>query len=551
VPSLTLRRSLALVAATCLVPLSVLAPAPDALAVGPECDRHAKTLTKQAKRAALKNRAALTRGNCGYRYHAGPQASRVKLTEHKGGLLIRDTGTRAWKRVAAPCERRKVSRGVAAWCPLPETTPPDGAVLVEVWLRGGHDHLDASALSESYQVSALMGGGRDVVLGGAGHDFVDGGSGRDRIRGGGGNDLLRGGGGDDEIDGGPGQDSIRAGAGADAVTSGDSERDVVDCGAGRDRLLADPVDERRGCEQVTRYVPPDGGSGGGDSSGGGTGGGDSTGGDQGPGGDYDPATWGSGPIAFGDATTDLPKEPGKYPGHGPSKPYVHQIMIGGVVPLKDEAIINPVPNGYLFRAGQQHNDLTIKVVDGRLHFLDEGTLRWKWLPAECQKLQVPRGVGASCVIPQFFTESNPMLIEVWPRLGDDTLDTTALSAAFDVTFLGDWGHDTVYLGAGNNFVNAAQDKDLVYGGSGNDWLRGGLHDDVMHGGAGNDYMVGQDGNDTLYGGAGDDALYGSEGADKLHTGTGSDRANCGSGTDSAWVLFGDRVNSNCENVTRS
>ena len=72
----------------------------------------------------------------------------------------------------------------------------------------------------------------------------------------------------------------------------------------------------------------------------------------------------------------------KMPGIDPDK-------VGDVVPLKDQAIINPVPNGYLVRAGQQDSDMTMEVVDGRLQVIDTGTLEWKWLPSECRELDVP------------------------------------------------------------------------------------------------------------------------------------------------------------------
>jgi hypothetical protein len=215
---------------------------------------------------------------------------------------------------------------------------------------------------------------------------------------------------------------------------------------------------------------------------------------------------------------------------------VQQIMIDGVVPLKDQAIVNPVPNGYLYRAGQQDSDLSMSVVDGRLQLLDRGTAEWKYLPPECRALTVSRGVGASCVIPSFFTEAAPMLIEVWPRLGNDVVDSSALSAAFDLSVLGDRGNDTAYLGAGNDFFNGAQDDDTVYGGDGRDWLRTGLGADFIDGQGGGDALLGVDDDDVIHGGAGNDDLAGGPGDDQLHDGDGDDRVSCGDGIDIAWVL---------------
>lgn len=132
---------------------------------------------------------------------------------------------------------------------------------------------------------------RDDIDGGAGDDDIRGTGGADRIAGGAGNDRLRGNGGNDRIDGGAGRDTVAGGdgrdvvlggAGADAVTGeGGSGEDAaraavdrllggpgndllrsvdprspraerVDCGTGRDRLIADRLDRPTGCERVTR-----------------------------------------------------------------------------------------------------------------------------------------------------------------------------------------------------------------------------------------------------------------------------------------------------------
>ena len=250
-------------------------------------------------------------------------------------------------------------------------------------------------------------------------------------------------------------------------------------------------------------------------------------------------------AAFEDATMSLPRETSGTPGLGPHRPYVQYIPIGGVVPLKDQALINPTKHGYLFRAGQQDSHVTVTMSAGRLQFVDTGTESWKWLPKRCQRLDVPQGVGASCTIAERFTLAAPMLVEVWPRLGNDVLDATALPALFDVSFLGDAGDDVAYLGAGDDFVNGAQDEDSAYGGDGRDWIRTGLADDFIDGGSGDDYLVGVDAHDTIYGGDGDDRLYGIDGDDELFAGAGRDFVSCGNGTDTATFKSGDRTSA-CE-----
>lgn len=236
---------------------------------------------------------------------------------------------------------------------------------------------------------------------------------------------------------------------------------------------------------------------------------------------------------YEDATMQLPRSTSPYAGVGPHRPYVQEILIGGVVPLKNEALVNKTAHGFLFRAGQQDSDLTITYAGGRLRFVDTGTASLKWLPRACTRLVVPQGIGASCAIASKFTSAAPMLVEVWPRLGNDTVDSSALPALFDVSMLGDGGADVANFGAGDDFFNGAQDGDRVSGGGGRDWLRGGLADDDIDGGADADYLVGANENDTISGGSGDDRLYGTAGNDTLFAGDGHNYVSCGDGSDRA------------------
>ncbi len=83
--------------------------------------------------------------------------------------------------------------------------------------------------------------GNDELYGYAGRDCLDGGSGKDRISGGAGDDRLKGGG---------GADVVLGGAGRDTIDVKDGTVDRVDCGDGRDVVIADARDRLKHCEAV-------------------------------------------------------------------------------------------------------------------------------------------------------------------------------------------------------------------------------------------------------------------------------------------------------------
>ena len=94
------------------------------------------------------------------------------------------------------------------------------------------------------------GRGSDNLLGGSGNDFADGDRGSDNISGADGNDFLSDGG----VLGGA-KDNLSAGDGNDVIWTFNesSKRDVVTCGGGFDRVLADRADMvAPDCERVAR-----------------------------------------------------------------------------------------------------------------------------------------------------------------------------------------------------------------------------------------------------------------------------------------------------------
>jgi Ca2+-binding RTX toxin-like protein len=92
----------------------------------------------------------------------------------------------------------------------------------------------------------------DRMIGTALNEKFYGGAGNDTIDGKAGNDLLDGGAGDDKLTGGAGKDVFKGGAGKDRIYAYDKKAEVVDCGSGRDTVVADKKDRLRHCEKVKR-----------------------------------------------------------------------------------------------------------------------------------------------------------------------------------------------------------------------------------------------------------------------------------------------------------
>lgn len=239
------------------------------------------------------------------------------------------------------------------------------------------------------------------------------------------------------------------------------------------------------------------------------------------------------PVAHADPVTELT-------GDGPK-----------VIPLKNMAMVTKTKWGLRYTAGQQDGHLTVtySYADGTIRFADTGTEKWRTLSKLCTKERVDVGVAASCRLPSSYRDGRTMFVEIWPRLGDDYVDASSMPAEFRMWVLADQGDDTVYTGAGDDFVNGASGDDTVFGGDGDDWLRTGKDDDVIYGQGGNDRLVGVSGADKVHGGDGNDSVEGGTGNDQLWADLGSDKVLCGSGSDDAWMKADDRA-SGCESVNR-
>ncbi|MEK7422644.1 MAG: calcium-binding protein, partial [Actinomycetota bacterium] len=126
------------------------------------------------------------------------------------------------------------------------------------------------------------------------------------------------------------------------------------------------------------------------------------------------------------------------------------------------------------------------------------------------------------------------------------------------TIYGGAGRDWLTAGAGDDYVDGGIGDDLLVGEGGSDILIGGAGDDLidgdsidtptslvgddyLDGGAGEDTLIGGGGNDVLIGGTEKDALYGGLGDDLLFGGTADDILNGGTGKDTYFYNRGDGV----------
>jgi Ca2+-binding RTX toxin-like protein len=121
----------------------------------------------------------------------------------------------------------------------------------------GKDVLEGSAGNDTESggtgADRLSGGsGRDRLSGGTGNDSVNGGSGNDTLSGNAGNDTLGGSTGNDRISGGSGKNKYSGGPGDDTINARNRRAETIDCGSGRDTVVADRNDRVKRCERVTR-----------------------------------------------------------------------------------------------------------------------------------------------------------------------------------------------------------------------------------------------------------------------------------------------------------
>ena len=169
-----------------------------------------------------------------------------------------------------------------------------------------------------------------------------------------------------------------------------------------------------------------------------------------------------------------------------------------------QALIIRTAYGYRFISGSNGARLRITEANGRLRFRDSGLRSWKSLPGSCRKAKASQGRAASCAVPGGASTRNPVLLEIRPRLGNDVVDGRGLPARIEMAVLADAGRDTIYGGAGNDYLGGAMDRDRAFGGAGKDWMRGGDGRDRLFGGPHSDWIIGLEGRDRIAGGGGRD-----------------------------------------------
>lgn len=183
--------------------------------------------------------------------------------------------------------------------------------------------------------------------------------------------------------------------------------------------------------------------------------------------------------------------------------------------MPNQSLIAVSKWGLRYVAGKQDNNVTVtQVGENKLLFTDTGSRSWKRLAHACDRVKADRGIAAVCRIPPRFRDDRRMFLEIWPRLGDDTVDMSSLPRRYRAWVLVDDGRDIVHVGAGNDFVNGAKGDDRVHAGGGSDWVRTGPGNDLLWGEGGNDELKGVENNDFIHGGLGADEVDGGPGRDR-------------------------------------
>jgi Ca2+-binding RTX toxin-like protein len=128
----------------------------------------------------------------------------------------------------------------------PNTANNHAAAMIPT-LRAGACKNNANGTGDPDKLVGTRFG--DKIAGFGGADVIKGLAGDDCLYGGPGNDKLSGGPGNDKLAGGPGTNTYSGGAGRDTISARNRRRETVNCGPGKDSVVADKVDKLVGCER--------------------------------------------------------------------------------------------------------------------------------------------------------------------------------------------------------------------------------------------------------------------------------------------------------------
>jgi len=343
-------------------------------------------------------------------------------------------------------------------------------------LRGTTAAVTFSFVISTAGTSQSIGGGgtvnnveRGLIWGGSGNDAFTGGVLEDDLYGGGGNDTLDGGASHDVLVGGAGADIIHGGDDYDVIKGDDPS--IVGLAEGNDQLFGDA-----GNDELA-------GNGGDDLLDGGLDDDFLSGGD------------GADTLNGGDGNDRIVGDSG--PAWQGSPQFVDHLN------------------------GNAGNDY---ITAGAGDFIDGGTGGEDSLDLNLYltTLGVNIDIGASAIgTVQTINGGGSLVgIEVISFIGGIGNDRVIGDARTGLTGL---SRDSIYGGAGDDYLDGGvgmddlsgdDGNDTLLGGDGDDFLGGALGNDTLSGGAGSDSLQGGDGNDILDGGLGDDQLIGGLGTDK-------------------------------------
>lgn len=368
-------------------------------------------------------------------------------------------------------------------------SPPAGQEVITQGARWGI-YLDTQSDGDPITIwsgsNTPNGAEADVVDGGAGNDRVIASGGSDRVQGGADDDQIEGMGGNDVLEGGTGKDNIKG----DGLTKSGYMNSVEDAQHG-----ADFIDGGAGDDQLV-------GQGGSDTVYGGA--------------DND-SMWGDDAVKTGDADyLDVAFHGNDYLDGEDGDDYIEG---GG----KDDTLYGGIGKDNMWGDTSAAN-VTTPAANAALWGNDylDGEDGDDDLVGGGKDDTLYGGAGKDKL---WGDQSSAALAGQYH--GADYLD----GEGDDDQLVGGGGDDTLYGGAGDDTLFGDDEiaivaaefhgADYLDGEDGNDYLSGGGGDDVLIGGLGNDTLDGGLGADYLEGGAGDNYLNGGAGADTMVGGTGN------------------------------